>query len=944
MQTKKTRWGVRQYAMVNSGNHLMSIFPLDGPLSISGRNNLGKTQALQSMQFLFFSNLQHMNFGSNDTRASRDYFFPSDSSFILMEVMLPNGIFIVGAHGKGSAGGNEYQLFIAKTELSLDDFTEDNRILNYKSVFRNWMDRGVEMNLLTREEMRQILYGEYIRVNNGKWDVTLMPLANSSERRYNVFRQLYRNLLTQQELKSKELKELILDVFSDKLSNAQINFTEVRQQAFRQYNMTTSEIRTLDLREEDILAYCREADSQRAYLEEGSFLKKELSINVSIAAKQFPEKIQKLTELREKEVLRKTEIEASHKAKQEEAKKLSAEKGQYDFVKKEINKLIKKTELSDRPTTQASYDAISSDYSKTVELINHAKAYNVKTIKSKIESTRKSVDQLTKRIKAIESSEPGLIESLGFSAEEKQSLSRMMNSGVFDLPLTALTRGKQSELAQYLNDHMLSIDGLFEANGFALDLTSIAPLPFEQVNIEELREHLVMDQATLEEMELQLDAAMDQEKYKNKLADLTVELEKYKGYLHDFDMLDEYRKRHEEAGPAIKELEESIRLISAEIEDFVPQLEQINNDLLQIDVDLTMTRGRHEELKNIQKSKQLQNSRFPDHPAPDESFERDLNEYEFATTKTRLEWLGNALDAIRNSMKAYGERILQDIPSLSEHQTPEDIAKKAMEMLEARPQMQEMSKRQHEEAIVRVAGALKDLSENYGTLRNQINLFNRHINQRKISNIRRFTVDLVRNDPIMDSIDVLLDHMTQVDPTNADLFAISTPERSATEISRAMDRLTRIITDEYAGSLEVSDLFGLSFATVDVHGKETVCEKLDQLASNGSTMTLKPLLYMSLIRYMMDRNCKTEAFLPFYLDEVSCVDESNQKAILSYCEDMSFIPVFASVDPTTTVKWGVNLSECVTEDDKIFITQKDWQQFIPFASESASEEEQVELL
>ena len=49
----KTRWGVRHYAMVNSGNHIMSVFPMDGPLSICGHNNLDKTQALQSMQFLF---------------------------------------------------------------------------------------------------------------------------------------------------------------------------------------------------------------------------------------------------------------------------------------------------------------------------------------------------------------------------------------------------------------------------------------------------------------------------------------------------------------------------------------------------------------------------------------------------------------------------------------------------------------------------------------------------------------------------------------------------------------------------------------------------------------------------------------------------------------------------------------------------------------------------
>ncbi|MBN0120001.1 hypothetical protein JTL56_34210, partial [Pseudomonas aeruginosa] len=103
-----------------------------------------------------------------------------------------------------------------------------NRIRPYKELFRHWYERGIEVRNLTREQMRQMLYGESGRVKGGDWDVTIVPLANANERRYQVFRQIYRNLLTQQLLKSREIKELILNVFSEKLSNANLNFLEVR--------------------------------------------------------------------------------------------------------------------------------------------------------------------------------------------------------------------------------------------------------------------------------------------------------------------------------------------------------------------------------------------------------------------------------------------------------------------------------------------------------------------------------------------------------------------------------------------------------------------------------------------------------------------------------------------------------------------------------------------
>lgn len=218
-------------------------------------------------------------------------------------------MFIVGAHGKGPTAGNEYELFVAKGELDMGDFVDPiNRIRPYKELFRHWYERGIEVRNLTREQMRQMLYGESGRVKGGDWDVTIVPLANANERRYQVFRQIYRNLLTQQLLKSREIKELILNVFSEKLSNANLNFLEVRERAFQRFRLAEREVERLAYRREDILALGKEYDEYAALSEEGGWLARELRVNLTLAVERAPLCIEELNALHKEEIEKRAKL------------------------------------------------------------------------------------------------------------------------------------------------------------------------------------------------------------------------------------------------------------------------------------------------------------------------------------------------------------------------------------------------------------------------------------------------------------------------------------------------------------------------------------------------------------------------------------------------------------------------------------------------------------
>ncbi|KAJ10371.1 hypothetical protein QTL68_01620 [Pseudomonas aeruginosa] len=923
----KTRWGVRHYAMVNSGNHIMSVFPMDGPLSICGHNNLGKTQALQSMQFLFFTHLAHMHFGAHQANTSRAFFFPSDHSYLLMEVLTPDGVFIVGAHGKGPTAGNEYELFVAKGELDMGDFVDPiNRIRPYKELFRHWYERGIEVRNLTREQMRQMLYGESGRVKGGDWDVTIVPLANANERRYQVFRQIYRNLLTQQLLKSREIKELILNVFSEKLSNANLNFLEVRERAFQRFRLAEREVERLAYRREDILALGKEYDEYAALSEEGGWLARELRVNLTLAVERAPLCIEELNALHKEEIEKRAKLNEQLNSRMQERDRAVEQRITLAGRLTRLDELRERNAMTCRETVEKSIRTLAAQHATLSDQLRQADIYDVATVSSRLRHTEHEILKLNKRLEQVRNGD-GLLDTQGFVDAEKAELSRLLRSDMFSLEAAALTEIHPGSFNNWVRTQLMSKGGLLNLQGFELDLTDLPPMDFHGDDPAQLQQSIAMYQEDLAKLQGQLEVAQNQTLKRNELESLAKQLSNQQGYLQELTEL----AALETTETADRHVLEGVMMCLAQIDEWLQghqeRIEEATRAISVIEQKLNDALEQARQLKVVQQHRQIQNSPFILAEGPNEDFERDLTGYNFGDTLNRLEWISNALDRISLTMKNYQHSIVGDLPDLARHANLSDLVQHARERLETLPQMREMLKRYHQEGIAQLSGALRDLSENYVTLEHEISLFNRRINARKVSNLRGFRLDLKRNEPILEAINILSSYIAQADENETDLFGQQGGGASQAGLVRAMDRLSRLVEDGRDGTLELGDLFDIGFTVEEVNGKVVVCNTLDELASNGSTMTLKPLLYFSLIRHLTDRGARVEPFLPFYLDEIASVDPNNQRTILAFSENLGFTPVFASVDPTTTVRYCINISECINADNRIYVTQADWQHF-----------------
>ena len=940
---KAKNFGLNRYALVNAGSHSMTILPIWETLSIAGANNLGKSTILTSMQYILFpSGANSHNFGSHDPKESRQFYFPTTSSYLLMEVMLPSGTFILGAYGKGAGSGFEYDLFVCKGALEPDDLLDNNRIVSYRELFSRWGEAGKEFFNVSREEMRQLLYGEYTKVKNGRFDVTLFPLANSTDKRYGTFRQIYKNLLTQTVLKSRDLKDLLLNVFEDKLSNLSINFSQVRREAFREYSLQAGEIKSLEARRADILSLHQESLARIEKREEGAHLTRQLKVNAERAVLAYPSAIESRRAFLAQVQSRKEGLTSNYKSNSQLMNELNRKKGMHDSTANDLVALKQRVSLTTREQVQSNLDAVQRELVQLESSLSQSSRFNVDVLARQLENAKGTLAQLQHQLKTLKEGD-GLGHSLGLKDDEIAELSRVLNPGLFSLPKALLKEQTRGNFKSFLLAHLLPVDGVIERTGFRLNLESLPVLDFGLDKIPELELQISMQQQAVDGIEQNLKIALDQKGAQDMIAKLKVDARRLNSAVNDYDRLEDMERQYMDSKEEVVALELKIEEVMVAMADYATSLEAINNEASIATKEHGDLTKQLQDIRELQRQLTLRVEYFGLATGEDSDFELDLAEADLSGIAERLRGLEMGVRSIDLSIGASQQRILEELSQLSEHLEDGSLPAKAKEMLDALPQKREWLSRLHDHAVIQVSSCLHDLSSNFLQLEHEVTLFNRMVNARKVSNIKRFSIELRRDEVVLESIDTLLKHLSNTEANAADLFGGTAVDAvSDTELRRALDRLSRVVEDGRDGNLEVADLFELQFTMVDAKGKETVSEKLDQLASFGSTMTQKPLLYMNLLRHLADRKVRHEVFLPFYIDEANCIDTKNQETIIRYCKDLGFTPVFASVHPTLSASLGVNLSECLCDDNRIVITEKDWQFFNH--EQDAPAEDQLEML
>lgn len=941
----KLQYGIRRLILIQSGSHRFSDFPMDKPVSIHGRNNMGKSQTINGLQFLVYRNVKEMDFGDYESTQSKAFYFKSEYSMIITEIMVKDGVFLYGAYGKGPLHSYDYEHFVIKAPFRREDFLKDGRQLKAQEVFENFERNGHHVYFLNRDQAKHAITGNYMAAGIPH-DITLIPIKDVTDLRFNCFKTVYKNLLTMRKINDRDIKSLLLEVFANVLTNTTVDFLKVKAEAFREHDGLEAEIKTLKKIEFHVDKLSAQRHNKNTSSADVSEIKTRLRQISEFRLKQIPVAIaqhkQSLKEL-DQILLNSSELydqlfkngtlasqEFSHA---QAGLSLIAEgrrrfellslmgSNEPDLILAKMDERINSLH-DERSSLSAS---MSKSATKTPANIRREIAVHTRYI----EQRQSQYDSLV--------ADDNWLKSTSLNPDQRQQLSLLFSENILSLRAAHIISQSNSS-----NDELKALceslqGGSFPFCGMMLNVAQFKNVATEE-DPEEVMAAIESIRSLIHDLEAELNVATDIEASSNRLrlivSNITKDTQEKEDYIKHIKICEKENQFQEQEAIA----REKVDVIRKAISEHNTQMNSAR-----------LTKQEHEKI-----IKNLDQERINLHECSQELFFRDPT---IDFSKEQFFDEGSIIDAdlieeyIRDGKSQYGKYVgssreithLIDVISAeySKHsgeESEEEVIRKLVDEVDSLPEKSNMVEKLHLEAIVKMAGALSILDKNYLRLENSINDLNRKINSKKVSNLKSFKLKLIPNQKALDSIKTILSHL-QDTTVSIDLFR-STPQTLDQSLARDALKYLSDMVSEINGTITISDLFQISFEIIDESGKESVFTSLDGHASNGTTMTMKSLFNMHIIRSMYDPKAPI-VHLPFYVDEATNIDDNNRRSLVSMAFDLGFVPVFASVDPIVTATYSIDLVEASTPEG-LLVTQESWIRYID--REEKKTEHQLDLI
>ena len=175
----------------------------------------------------------------------------------------------------------------------------------------------------------------------------------------------------------------------------------------------------------------------------------------------------------------------------------------------------------------------------------------------------------------------------------------------------------------------------------------------------------------------------------------------------------------------------------------------------------------------------------------------------------------------------------------------------------------------------------KALPESLGVLQMKIADRNRRLASTSISDLTRLSLrigeDHAKTAPIR----------RQVQDEEMPLFS----DRKAVE--QALRDLSDLLRTSPSGRIDLIDLFNISFEVQTADGRTKIFTKLENIESHGTTIAIKVLVNLMLLRGLLSNR---DVRIPFYLDEASSLDRSNLQSVVDTAFGLGFTAILASPD------------------------------------------------
>ncbi len=917
------RYGIRRFALLNTAGYSLGLFPLEQPLSVYGANNLGKSASINALQFPILARMSDMSFGKYTLEQSRRFYFATDTSYILCEVVLAHGPHVIGVVGRGPGGGFGHQFFAYAGELDLAHYQQDGTCLRQKELFGNLERQGLKAYELKPEELRRLLVGGHTSV---PLDLTLIPLRSTSEQSLKTFRALFINLLHMREITAAKLKQLFLDAFEHSLRSGSVDYIAACEEAFRDVRRMEQDYNALVTAGPLVEALANgvaQRDVLRGKLHRLSPLLDGLlgTWQDYAGARKEELVIQSEHYRNEQDVL-----QTNQRGSTQELMRLEREISTIQRWLGELSVLKNRFALvTDVRMLEKQLLAAKDAHDELAGALAHSRQFSAQDLQERVGDIERRLKSIRQQLEHADNNSYARLRE-EFSQQDVDRLMRLFNGALFSLP--SGPRGLDLDDSNAWVDTVQTVldrfkGERFELPGMSIDLSAIEP-PVLQALADRaaLREQSARLEKELQQLKTQQDVAADLSASKSRSETL------YQQVLDAQKALEDYRRTQTLSVEEQDKLEQLAQLEAAQDElarasdAFTERVRQLSAKLQLVGRQIADLESKQRTLDDALRRRHLLPADLP-FGTPfmeqvDDSMDNLLpllNDYQ--DSWQALQRVDGQIEALYAQVRLKGvakfdsednvERRLQLLINAYAHRTDE-----ALTLGKAR-----------RAAVTDIARTLRNIRSDYDSLEHQLALFNREINKRQVSNLQSFRIVLAPNKDALKHIDQIIHSAGQYEEGETlSVFDLNQSAEQDSKNEEAKEYLARMVAANH-NQLGLKDLFELAFEITKVNGQPVIHTDIDGAASNGTTMTIKALTNMYLLLHLMDRDQAGRIRLPYYLDEAADIDERNQAALLETSQQLGFTPILASVKPQVSAHVAIDL-EGGSSSDGIYIDETDW--------------------
>ncbi|WGW01766.1 hypothetical protein QF117_13400 [Vibrio sp. YMD68] len=915
-------YGFQRMALIGSAGYQRAELPLDDSVSLIAPNNHGKTSLINALQFLLIIDQRRMDFGSHTLDKARRFYFPNNSAYILLEVVLPQtGTVVFGCVGKGV--GYDYEYFAYKGELNLGDFRlTDGNIVTQSKLVNHLATKKHRVYRYNDKDFRHLIYGGAKGKKSSDIDFTVFKLEHVSDAR--SFQQVLTKTLRLDKLNSSDVKEYLLKIFSRELPNASIDFKQEWEKAFHDINLEREQ-------------YLAAVNNISAIEELDRKFERTLSLRGKIAACQ--PKVNEFLQDWHGHVETTTENLSMQKVKLEEIQ--SELRGQ-DIVRagertELTNKLteLKRTEeqhqeLEERFTLIPEQSFLESQLKSAEQKYDAQAALCVQSQRSSSAAISKQLKEREGQIQRLQSQHQTLGDNLYLhlskllSTHELEKLNKVLSQQVMQLSPSQYSFDI-SQLQEVLKGQ--SVDQL-TLSGLTLSIDKLIPQHVQKTE-QELVEEIEDVNKQINELKELLEASRESEAAERRKNELNLAVRQCEQDLKDYQQLQQLTKSRVQRTEQRQTFENQRVAINAALEnagekhtELANQINEIANKLSE----LASNDSRVEKLKNQRVDDQALFTSLSDKPhipwiVVDEwSLENlPVRLEQYIEDCKELDKLSKELRQIKSELSQKGLTKFQMAP------TQDDELKGIIQFSHNLDNEKKALEKRARSAVINVTASLRELRSGLYALQSKMKEFNRLISHRQLSDLKTFKIDPVEENLLVDAMNVLIQQAEQTESGKSfELF-----DQASILDDAELDRAKNLLIEEGNArqGLRVADLFRLEFVVAKQGEQQESFEDIDSAASNGTVLMAKLVTGLAMLHLMQDKRHQMKAVC--YLDEALALDTKNQANLIEIADQFGFALMFASPAPLTTARYCVPIHQT---NGKNHISRNSWQIFEPIES------------